>query len=647
MATVQYLASSGANAVQAVSYDSGVDEGGSEVVSHHAGVLYVTNGEADRIDAIDAATGGLLFSIDLAAEVPDYDGVNSVSASAAGIAVAIERDIATFDHGVVALFDLSGALVDVYEVGNLPDMVTFSKDGTQIFVANEGEPDGGTDPLGSISIIDVATGTVETFDGAGIDGLGAFLASIGVRLFPGRDAAADLEPEYITESNGKLYVTLQEANTVAVFDLASKEWVDAHPLGTSDHSLPGFGIDPSDRDDAIDIHPVPVSGLRMPDAIASFEVGGRTFYATANEGDDRGDFDEGGDAARVKDILDGDVPGVSIDPSVDTTGLERLTVSIIDGDTDGDGDIDQLHSYGARSFTIFNDKGEVVFDSGDQFEQIIARLRVPNAFNNDGFPSGDPDEVDENRSDNKGPEPEAITVGEVDGKLLAFIGLERDSGVMIYDITNPFKPKFVEYLDSQEEGHVSPEVIEFIPASESATGMAQIAVSYEVSGTTAVFDLGFAQRVTGDDSAEELISSIGDDKIIAHGGDDTIEAGGGDDLINAGGGDDLVMGGGGDDTIVDGAGNDTIEGGRGNDLMLGKQGDDTFVFNLGDGNDRIENFQGGDVIDMTSTGLSAGDVTITHLGGKEYLVEYGATGDSIEVSMASASRELTTDLFDF
>lgn len=650
---------------EAVTFDSGAGEGGSEVVSFHNGKLYVTNGEQDRVDIINATTGALISSIDLST-IPGFDGINSVAASAAGVAVAVERDIASFDNGVVALFALDGTPNGTVEAGNLPDMVTFSKDGTKILVANEGEPTDSVDPAGSISIIDVATKQVQTFDFSAFDTQIAALEAAGVRIFPGKLPSTDFEPEYIAEGdNGKLYVTLQEANAVAVFDLATMQWDEILPLGTVDHSVEGFGMDANDKDDAIDIKVVNTLGLRMPDALATAEIGGKTYFLTANEGDDRGDFDEGGDAARVQDILDGDVAGVSIDASVDTTGLERLNVSIIDGDTDNDGDIDVLHSYGSRSFTIYDADGNVVFDSGDDFEQWIAANRPANAFNNDDYPSDDAGTVDENRSDNKGPEPEAIAVGEVEGVTLAFIGLERDSGIMIYDITDPANASFLTYIEGQGNGNVSPEVIDFIPASESATGVAQIAVSYEVSGTTAVFDLQFGQNILGTNAGEMIKGGIGADKILAGFGHDTVVAGSGDDFVRAGfghddisgragddnlrgfWGHDTIRGGAGDDTLGGGVGKDRLIGGTGDDVMKGFIGKDVFVFDLGAGDDVILDMTRKDRIDLSATGLSFADLTITDNGSNNYTVEYGAQGDSIDVTLAGNLTDLSEDSFLF
>jgi hypothetical protein len=274
------------------------------------------------------------------------------------------------------------------------------------------------------------------------------------------------------------YVTLQEANSLAVVDLSVPLVTNILPLGTKDHSAAGNGLDPSDRDGpAIRIGAWPVRGMFMPDAIASFAVGGVTYLVTANEGDARSE------PARVSSVV--------LDPTAfpnaaflrQNANLGRLNISTIDGDTDGDGDFDVLYAYGARSFTIWDDMGNMVFDSGDQLEQITAAL-IPNLFNaNDGLAS-----AFDTRSDDKGPEPEAVTVGEVDGKPYLFVGLERSGGgVLVYDLSNPAAPVFVQYVRSDAD--VAPEGLVFVPAADSPTGLPLLLVSNEVSATVAIYEI--------------------------------------------------------------------------------------------------------------------------------------------------------------
>ena len=477
-------------------------EGASEVVVHENGKLFVTNGESDRIDIFTLPQGSAPDAfIDLAG-LEGYDGVQSVAVKNGVVAVAIARDVidttvfgeavSLSQPGFVALFDAeTGDLLSRIDVGNLPDQLTFNADGTQLLVAGEGEKNDDSDnddnPLGTVAIIDTTNPenpNAQILDFSAFNGLEDLARDAGIRIQDGISFAEDVEPEYISISpdGATAFVSLQENNAIAKIDLSTGSIVDVFSLGTVDFGSDSK-LDPNDNG-VIDIaNFANVVGFRMADAIASFEIDGKTYVATANEGDSR-DFDED----RVEDLVDDG----KVDPNVDTTGLERLEVSTIDGDTDGDGDIDVIHTFSSRSFSIFDEDGNLVFDSGPQFEQIIADL-APERFNDD---DGDTD-GDEDRSDAKGPEPEAIAIGEVDGDLFAFIGLERDSGIMIYDINDPanasfvnyIPPKFVDTTPDGENARHAPEVIAFIPAEESQSGNAQIAVAYEVSGTTVVYDL--------------------------------------------------------------------------------------------------------------------------------------------------------------
>ncbi len=482
------------------SFDSLAGEGGSEVVAHEDGRLYVTNGALGAIDIFDIASGALIGQVDLTF-LPGFDGVQSVAVKN-GLVAAAAQTVNIVDggesegrNGYIVLIDADAMqVIDRVTVGVLPDSIAFTPDGTKIVVANEGEfneeSDITLDPLGSISIVDVSDRIdpkVVTIDFTGLE---AMAEAAGLRLAPGTSIAADIEPEYVSISpdGTTAFVTLQEANAVAVVDLATATIIELRSVDVVDHSLFGNEIDANDDGlVALRTH-ADLVGLRMPDAISTVEIGGQLFYLTANEGDGRGH-----DEARVGDILDGDVEGVSIDPSVNTEGLERLNISIIDGDTDGDGDIDVLNAFGSRSFTIFDADGNVVFDSGSEFERILAEI-APERFNNDDgetIGAGEEDEVD-NRSDAKGPEPEAVAVGLIGDQTYAFIGLERDSGVMIYNITTPGSAHFVDYIDGFANSNIGPETIVFIPAEQSVSGAAQIAVAYEISGATVVYDLGEA-----------------------------------------------------------------------------------------------------------------------------------------------------------
>lgn len=442
---------------------------------------------------------------------------NSVAVKNGIVAVAYairETASGTQQTGKVAFFNAAdNSFIRAVDVGALPDMLTFTPDGTKVLVANEGEPneDYSVDPEGSISIIDISGGVanltqsnVTTADFSAFNAQKAELIAQGVRIVkPDATVAQDFEPEYITVSGDGLTarITLQENNAIAVLDLQTGQITEIQPLGLKNHNLPGNGLDTGDRDGSgnttlLNIRNQPVFGMYQPDAIASYTVNGQTYYITANEGD-----------ARVRPTGDGIISGVNeagifneevrvgsssyvLDPTVfpnastlkTNANLGRLTVTTASGDTDGDGDFDQIHAFGARSFSIWDSNGNQVFDSGDQLERITA-TQVPSLFNSDGnFTSPNFD----TRSDNKGPEPEGVVVGVVNGRTYAFIGLERVGDVIVYDVTNPTRPEFIEYINTPED--IGPEGLTFIAAADSPTGKPLLVTANEISKTVAVFE---------------------------------------------------------------------------------------------------------------------------------------------------------------
>jgi hypothetical protein len=412
------------------------------------------------------------------------------------VAVALQAPPKT-NPGTVAFFDAGGAPLAHVQVGALPDMLTYSPNGRFVLVANEGEPndDYSIDPEGSVSVIDLAGGVASlTQDDVRAAGFGSFAKrqlGPGVRVFgPGATIAQDLEPEYVAVSpDGRTaWATLQEANAIAEIDVKRAAVTDVRSLGLKDHLLPGNGLDPSDRDSAIAIGNWPVFGLYMADAIDAYEHKGRTFYVTANEGDAR-EYDTFVEEARVS--------ALTLDPTAfpnaafltDNARLGRLTVSRASGDLDGDGDYDQLHVFGARSFSIWSQSGKLVFDSGDALERLTA---VPGEFNSDNEENDSAD----TRSDNKGPEPEGVELGTVGKNVYAFVGLERIGGVMVWDVTNPRDARFVQYLNNRDfagdpeagmAGDLGPEGLHFIAGKDSPIGVPLLAVANEISGTTTVY----------------------------------------------------------------------------------------------------------------------------------------------------------------
>jgi hypothetical protein len=491
-------------------YQTGVfDDSAAEIVAHDPRTqrLFAVNASAASVDVLDIndpANPQLIGTID-ATELGA--GANSVAVHKGIVAVAIEATDKQAP-GVVAFYDGVGlGLINSVPVGALPDMVTFTPNGRYLLVANEGEPndDYTVDPEGSVSIIDLKHGVshakVRTADFGRFNDQLDKLKAQGIRIFgPGASVAQDLEPEYITVSSNsrRAWVSLQEANALALVNIPRAKVVRLLPLGTKDHSLTVNALDVSNRDDMINITNWPIKGMYQPDAISSYKYRGRTFIVTANEGDSR-DYDGFSEEDRVGDLnLDAEAfPDAAT--LQENENLGRLKITTVNGDTDGDGDYDEIYSYGARSFSIRNAQGKLIYDSADDFERITAAL-IPDYFNS----NNDDNDSFDSRSDDKGPEPEGITVGEIENRTYAFIGLERVGGIMIYDITNPRKVEFSQYINNRDytvpaelddgstnplAGDMGPEGITFIAEDDSPTDTPLLVVGNEVSGTTTIYSV--------------------------------------------------------------------------------------------------------------------------------------------------------------
>ena len=520
--------------------------------------LFVVNAQKGLVDVLDASKPEQPVHIaELSAR--DYladSEVNSVAVHNGIVAIAVQAKNKT-DAGLVVFFNAKDlSFMSKVAVGSLPDMLTFSPNGKTVLVANEAEPndDYSIDPEGSVSIIDIQDikqPKASIADFRAWNSQKADLMSKGVRIFgPNATVAQDLEPEYITISGDSktAWVTLQENNAIARIDIAQQKVTDIYPLGYKDHGVMGNELDFSDRDSKIDIKTwTGLVGMYQPDSIANYQVNGQTYLVTANEGDSRewlkdedayfagnlaqgyvenirmkhlfnskGFNAEGDYPAHLQKIANG-VKGAKLNPvtfaycgaTATEAGdcrkdgnLGRLNIAWNMGyQTNADGSpkldangrliYDKLYAYGARSFSIWNTQGQLVWDSGSEFEKKAAEL-FPTYFNTDHEAVSLDD-----RSDNKGPEPEGITLGTIGAKTFAFIGLERMSGVMVYDMTTPMQPKFVEYFttrnfvetDSAKQGDLGPEGLIFIAAKDSPNGKPLLVVGNEVSGSTAIYQV--------------------------------------------------------------------------------------------------------------------------------------------------------------
>lgn len=526
-------------------------EGAAEIVAYQASKkwIYAINSSGDDavVNIIPADT------FDTAALVQDNEGIVSATNLESAITLTLNdntpgdaNSIALDENnqllavamaaknvgevGQIAFYDISGdapAFIKNVPAGFLPDMVTFNHDGTKVVVANEGEPNGdySIDPEGSISVINIENGiiadTATNIDFTAynnqqteLEEKGLVFANPTGRTINGNEinttVAKDLEPEYvsISKDNKYAYVSIQENNALAIVNLEDNS-LELKGLGFKDWS--NLQIDASDKDGGVNFKSYPgLYGMYQPDTISSFSWKGANFIVSANEGDAREyffdttdeadciakgglDYDEDDgclayiDESRVEDIT----LAANFDYlNNDDDDIGRLKVSTVKGDANDDDQYESLYAYGARSFTIWDSNGLVVFDSGDDIGRITASVHGEAFNNNEDENKGD------TRSDDKGAEPEALTIGTIGERTFAFIGLERMGGVMVYDITNPYDVQFEDYFYNRGviegadiTGDLAPEGMVFVTAEQSATGEPLLIIGNEISGSIAVWQI--------------------------------------------------------------------------------------------------------------------------------------------------------------
>jgi len=451
--------------------------GAAEVVAFDPATqrAFVTNAHKNSVDAISLAKpASPLF--DFAITLNEYGNINSVAVKNGVLAIAVEAKDPQ-KAGAIVLYNTDGKPIHSFTAGVMPDMVAFSSNGQLILSANEGKAseDQSSDPEGSITLVTLNSASIKSsnveqirFDHFTRDSIDP-LINVSPKA---KTVAQDLEPESITISpdSKTAWVSLQENNALAEVSLEHKRVKKLYSLGLKDHSKRINGLDLSDQDEKINIQPWPVKSMYQPDSIASYEVDGETFIVTANEGDARDH-----EVSRVANLKHAG----EFDKAL--SRLKVLSHSISEKA--------KLVSFGARSFSIWNQDGVQVFDSASQFEQITAR-DYPRLFN-----QGD------SRSDDRGPEPEALTLGKVGNSTYAFIGLERTGGIMVYNISKPEGAFFVDYYNNispklepsdPEAGDIGPESLVFVNQVDSPSGEPFLISANEVSGTLSLYKIDHA-----------------------------------------------------------------------------------------------------------------------------------------------------------
>ena len=449
--------------------------------------LFTVNTEIDQISIYNISDVNSPI-LETPINVSSFGTPNSVAVNNGKLAIAVEAANKQA-AGKVYIYNTSdSSLANEYTVGALPDMVTFTNDGNFILVANEGEPndDYTVDPNGTVSIIDIANNNVTTLDFSAFNSQEAALEAQGFRVFgPNANLAADVEPEYITISEDSQYawVSLQENNGIAKINLLTKTIEAIYPLGFKDYSLSGNAIDASDKDNVTELKTWPVFGMYQPDAITSVNINGTDYIFSANEGDSReyeGIHGYVGES-RVKDVTLDEMAFPASENYQANENIGRLKIALDLGDTDNDGDYDKLYNYGARSFSVWSGDGTLLYDSGNEIATRIL-AETPERFNWDWE-----DNAIDDRSDDKGAEPESVEILNIaNERYILFVGLERNSQVLVYDVTNPIAPQFLQIL--QRNGDFAPEGIIAINAEDSPTGKALLIISYEDSGTVSIYE---------------------------------------------------------------------------------------------------------------------------------------------------------------
>ena len=476
-----------------------------EIVAHDpvSQRLFVANSIGKKLDIIDFSNPSAM-SIISSIDISIYGNINSVAVKNGIVACAIENTVPEQD-GFVVFFNTNGVFQNQVTVGALPDMITFNNAGTRVLTANEGQPNVGytIDPEGSVSIVDISGGiatltqtNVTTALFTAFNSQAAALKASGVRIYgPGSTVAQDMEPEYITVSEDDLtaYVVLQENNAFAYVNLTNNTITDIKPLGFKDHSVFGKGLDATNTGTNVNIANWPIKGMYLPDGMTHFNVAGVEYLITANEGDARADYG----AANNEETTIG-AATYSLDPVAfpyasamkSNANLGRLKCTNRLGDTDNDGDFDEIYTFGARSFSIWNaTTGTLVYDSGDDLEQITANDPTYGAI----FNCSNTNITKKDRSDDKGPEPEGVAVATIAGVPYAFVSMERVGGLMVFNVSNPAAPQFVQYVNNRGltglTGDRGPEGIIYVKQQDSPNGKSLIVLGNEVSSSVSVYEI--------------------------------------------------------------------------------------------------------------------------------------------------------------
>lgn len=350
-----------------------------------------------------------------------------------------DANLATFDEmpgKVVALSLPDLTVLGQVTVGRGPDSVAIASSGEFAAVANEDEEN--EEDLtnldnrpGTISIIDLRNGPGRMTQ------VEVSIPSTNIPFFP-----HDPQPETIRiASDGSfLLATLQENNAVARIELPSPL---PSPLTADGFTVTNFDL-----------------GLRTGFGLIADRVGTGNCRSSSYDLSLRQSYT----SAREPDGL-----ALSPDLSFFVTADEDNLTAVNEQSYNGIA----LSPHGTRSISVFDAQtGELLGDSGDSIEDSILALQLPQ------------------RCHSKGPEPEVVSVGEVGGRVLAFVAIERSDAVTIHDVTDPSNIQLLEtvilnpnVVATDTAAEFEPEGIEFISATN------QVVVSNPERGAVSLINL--------------------------------------------------------------------------------------------------------------------------------------------------------------
>jgi hypothetical protein len=446
------------------------------------------------------------------------------------------------DNGAVVIYKAADrSLVTVLQTGVGPKALAFSQDGRFIVTANEGAPapDYSVDPEGSIGVVDLTPTpvapattappaiTVLDFRAFNVSGVTPIPSTSRETEVPSdvrfsnrpgvttqSTRAQDLEPETVSTLLNRAYVSLQENNAMATVEFSPPRIEFILGLGTKDFNTDTSKLDASDQDMDDVLVKRPVKGFRQPGGLLAYRSANEILLLSANTGAPRmlPGFNETTRAASL--TLDTTVFPPA-DMLQDNAKLGRLLVSASEGNAPAtttpapgvpqDPDFESILTYGGRSFSIHVSSGFPVFDSGDDFERITLQQLTTN-FNSAADANGSGD----TRSDDQGPAPKALALGQIEGATFAFIGLSEVGGVMVYALDITLRSgRFLEYKKDRDfnvvavsnpdgngdgapdtnpaVGDLGPTQMVFVPVSAAPTADSLLLVANAVSGTTTIY----------------------------------------------------------------------------------------------------------------------------------------------------------------